>query len=364
MKTIGVCAALFLGSALSAYADEGDEKKGFLERFEEFRQALPFDLHGGAYLWHYEPLIGDTKNHSEIYFVYLTLDAKFDDFGFHFEPRWRDTPLRAFFQSNVWIQEAYVSWKVLDIEGFRPGTLKAGKIYTQFGRMWDGVFYGNLPYFDGLKLDPDLGLSLENAWEAGPSTTLNYSLQYFEEDGETNGSLPGRDTLSIPGAEQGPTAVARVAPTFKLGEGVSATVGVSAMFMKADLPTDDDKVRRLNVEASLMVGPVELFADYTHQKGHHVIGFPVAGPTSDENHYLMSGASWQVLPWLCPRVSYSVADYTEDTDIRQTMLLTGVNFAVHKHVTIMIEHVYWRQREPGSDETIDDSLNLVLYVNF
>ena len=370
MRHAAFSSAFLLATAFAAVAsadDEpkaGDEKKSFPERLEEFRQALPFDLHGGAYFWHYEPLIADAKNHTEIYYVFLTIDAKFDDVAFHFEPRWRDTPLRSFYQSNVWIQEAFVSWKIPEVEGFLPGTLKAGKVYTQFGRMWDGVFYGNLPYFDGLKLDPDLGISLENAWVADASTTLTYSLQYFEEDGETNGSLSGRDTLSVPGAEQGPTWVARVAPTFKLSETTSATLGVSALRMRADLPTGDDLVQRFNVEGALKVGSFEIFGEVTHQRGHHVIDFPVPGAVSDENLYVMSGASFQVLPWLKPRIAYSIADYSEDTDISQQMILTGADLAVHKHVTIMVEHVYWRQDEPGSDETLDRSLNLVLYVSF
>jgi hypothetical protein len=371
IRTPVMALVLCLAAASTAWADESkdekdqkDDKKSFLERFEEFRQAMPFDLHGGAYFWHYEPLIHDAKNHTEIYFIYLTFDVKFDDFAFHFEPRFRDTPLRPFFQSNTWVQEAYVSWKIPEVEGFHPGTLKAGKIYTQFGRMWDNVFYGNLPYFDGLKLDPDLGLSLENGYKVNDSTTINYSLQYFEEDGETNGSLQGRDTLSVAGAEQSSTFVARVAPTFKLSDDLTVTVGGSAMHMRADLPTNDDDVRRLNAEATVAYGPFEIFADYTHQRGHHVIDFPLPGVPSDENEYLMSGAAWQALPWLKPRVSYSISDYREDTKIKQSMLLAGADFALHKQLTLMLEYVYWRQEEPGSNETIDDSLNFVIYVNF
>ena len=373
-RTALTALVLCLAAAASAYADEAqddapkevktDEKRSFLERLEDFRQALPFDLHGGAYFWHYEPLIADAKNHTEIYFVHLNLDFKFDEFAFHFEPRFRDTPLRPFFQSNVWIQEAYVSWKIPEVEGFLPGTLKAGKIYTQFGRMWDNVFYGNLPYFDGLKLDPDLGLSLENAYKVDDSTTINYSVQYFEEDGETNGSLLGRDTLSVPGAEQSSTFVARIAPTIKLTQDLTVTPGISAMHMRADLPVDDDDVRRLNFEATVAYGPLEVFIDYTHQRGHHVVDFPVPGTPSNENEYLMSGAAFQALPWLRPRVSYSIADYREDTDIKQTLLMPAVDFMVHKQLTLMLEYVYWRQQEPGSDETIDDSLNFVIYVSF
>ena len=75
--------------------------------------------------------------------------------------------------------------------------LKAGKLYSQFGRFWDGVFYGNIPYFDGLKLDTDIGLSWEQHVQAGDAVAIDYSAQFFAQDGSTNGSLQGRDTLSI-----------------------------------------------------------------------------------------------------------------------------------------------------------------------
>src|SRR5262245_40783965 len=99
------------------------------------RDALPFDVHGGLWLWYYEPFLDGAKSNTEVYYANLVLDGKYEGWGFHFEPRFRDTPLRPFFTSNTWIQEAYLSW---DPAGEGGGTLKAGKVYSQFGRFWDG----------------------------------------------------------------------------------------------------------------------------------------------------------------------------------------------------------------------------------
>ena len=154
------------------------------EGLTEFLKHMPFDLHGGALLWSYTPFQEGVKNKAELYDAYLTFDVPFNDFGFHFEPRFRDSKLRPFFQSNVWVQEIYTSWKIPEIP---IGTLKAGKEYSRFGRFWDGSFFGNIPYFDGMKLDPDIGLSLENTVDMGHGLDLTYSAQYFVNDGGTNG---------------------------------------------------------------------------------------------------------------------------------------------------------------------------------
>src|SRR5690349_21613815 len=75
------------------------------------RDSLPFDVGGSFFLWHYHPFIDGADDLTEIYYASLTFDAHYDDFGIHFEPRFRDTKLRPFFESNFWIQELYMSWK-------------------------------------------------------------------------------------------------------------------------------------------------------------------------------------------------------------------------------------------------------------
>lgn len=335
------------------------QERTALQKWEAWRKDLPFTFNGGTFLWHYEPFIGGAKNHTEIYWVYLTLDFDFDQVGFHFEPMFRDTKLRPFFNSNVWIQEAYAHWKI-PWDGM--GVLKAGKIYGRFGRFWDNSFYGNIPYFDGTKLDPDLGLSWEVTHKIDDALSVETYLQYFEEDGETNGSLQGRDTLSLAGAEQGATWLVRAAPTYRLSDSVSVTLGVSAMAFKADLATGDEDVGRLGADVSLNAGPFSIFVDYAHQNGHHVTDFPVAGVTEDDIDWVMSGAAF-TWNWLMLRYNFSLGEYN-DTSRRELLHMPAVTLKVHRNLSLMVEYVHWRRMEPGTDETIDNSLNLVVYVSF
>ncbi len=329
------------------------------EVLKVLRESLPFDIGGGFLLWHYHPFLDNVDDNTEIYYANLVIDGHYDNFGIHFEPRFRDSKLRPFFESNFWVQELYMSWKPCpDSEG----VLKVGKVYSQFGRFWDGVFYGNIPYFDGLKLDPDLGLSWENRVKVGDATTVQYSAQFFDRDGETNGSLQGRDTLSI--AKERDVWVGRVAPTFAVGDSTSVTVGASAMHGEADLvgPASNSNFTRVNGEAAFTTGPFTVFGDFTHQNGNHVVDFPVPGADSDDIDYLMSGLAWTCKDWTF-RYNYSSGDY-QDEDIKEELHMPGVVWQFHPHLSLWLEYVYWTRADVGDDELVDRSLNLILYGSF
>ncbi|HTF89334.1 MAG TPA: hypothetical protein VK843_13060 [Planctomycetota bacterium] len=365
-RNLALSVSVFTTTALTevAFAQEPPAQKQPPTRDEMLawlKESLPFSIHGGVLMWHYQPLdLSHTDPNSEIYYANLLFDTKFDDrFGYHFEPRFRDTKLRPFFESNIWIQENYLSFRPCGEDG---GVLKAGKIYTQFGRFWDGVFYGNIPYFDGLKLDPDIGLSWEQRVKASETVAVDWSAQFFAQDGATNGSLQNRDTLSV--GTQRNIGVVRVAPTFEFSEKTSATVGVSAMRFEADLPapTNDGNVTRLNAEAALTVGPFTVFGDYTHQQGDHVVDFPVVGSNSRDIDYLMSGLSYQKGDFTL-RYSYSYADYS-DVDVKEDLHLPRVEYKVNSHLSIWLEYVYWNRDTDGHNTIQDRSLNLILYGSF
>ena len=323
------------------------------------KESIPFDIHGGILLWSYKPFMDGAESNSEIYYANLLLDTSFEKFGYHFETRLRYTKLRPYFESNIWIQENYLSWSPAGKEG---GMLKVGKIYSQFGRFWDGTFYGNIPYFDGLKLDPDIGLSWENHVTPTETIGLDYSVQYFAQDGATNGSLQGRDTLSI-GTERN-VLVARVAPTFKLADDINATIGVSGMHFDADLnaPAANSDVTRGNAEASLSIGDLTIFGDFTHQHGNHVVNFPVPGSASSDIDYLMSGVSYDWNDFTF-RFSYSYGDY-KDEDVKQDLLLPGIVYRVNKNLSLWLEYVYWNNDASGTDTIADRSINVIIYASF
>jgi hypothetical protein len=351
-----------------------ERPKNLDEKLEDFRKSLPFDMHGGAYLYYYQPFVGTAKNDMQLYAAWLTLDAKADDFGFHWEERFRDTPLRPFFQSNIWDQEIYGSWNTPELPGLGSlGTLKMGKEYTRYGHFWDGSFYGNVLYFDGFKLDPEYGFSLENSRKLGDFCTLEYDLQFFIEDGRTNGSLgggasgsPPRDTIgdTSAGGRRRNDVIARVAPIFHLGADVDLTVGLSVQDFRADFTgaAQDDKVNRYGPEAELKIGSVTMFGEYDKQRGSAVPNDPLGGPPSRDNAFWWAGIEY-TWSFLTLRYNWSEAIY-RDSRLRETLHNPGVVFALQKHVSLWFEWMYWRQDPPGHASTFDNSLNVVLDLHF
>jgi hypothetical protein len=311
-------------------------------------------LSGGIYIWYYQPFLDDAKYFAEPYAAWLSLVGSFGDFGVYFEPRWRNTPLRGFFFSNVWIQEAYGRWTT------PAGTLKLGKLYTRLGRFWDGSFYGNLPYFDGLKLDTDMGLSFEGVQKLSDLFSLDYAVQYLLIDGQTNGSLVGRDTLSQPGARQRHQGVARIAAKITPMELLAVTIGASGQVYQADFDAvDDEIVVRVNGEAEVKVGPVGVWLDFTKQlSGRAVLDYPAVGAGSEDVIWVWTGAyfDWR---WLSLRYNFSWVDY-QDADITEMFHHPGATIAVHDNISILAEYVFWKS---GPSE-FDNSLNLILYGSF
>lgn len=73
-------------------------------------------------------------------------------------------------------------------------------------------------------------------------------------DGGTNGSLQDRDTLSVPGARQRNSLVARVVPGYRFSPWGRFVLGVSGQQFQADFDdvrARDDAVTRWNVEAEV-----------------------------------------------------------------------------------------------------------------
>src|ERR1019366_1019745 len=117
-----------------------------------------------------QPLeLAGAKNNLSLFFANLVVDAKSGIWGLHVEPRFRDTKLRGFFGGTSWAQEVYAS-----VSLNRETTLKVGKEYSHFGLFWDNSFYGNVQVYDGLKLDPDYGLSLEGGYATAEQAGLRY----------------------------------------------------------------------------------------------------------------------------------------------------------------------------------------------
>jgi hypothetical protein len=330
--------------------------------------AFEAEVGGGLILYYYQPLEGDGDNFFEIFEARLRLDARFDIYRLHITPRFRNTKERAFFPGISWVEEAYAAAQLGPVE------IKVGKVYRQFGRFWDNSFYGNAQEYDGLKLDPNHGVSIEGALGAEESFGLAFFAQYFIVDGTTNYSLPDRDTVSIPGARRRNQLVGRVEPFLKLSEQTTIKLGVSGeYFQAADLPgfgTED--VARLGVDATFAYSGLTLWAEYIAQLGRHVVGFPYAsipadgsepavpGRSSDEVHYLMLGGELE-LGRFTLRYNFNSGDYTE-VDYAETRHVPGVQVSLEEHLFVLLEWAYAQKHEGDADsEVLDNSLNLTIH---
>jgi len=177
------------------------------------------DIHGGAWLFYWQPFgvstdpvgkarglagIPDEGAFFRMHQAHLNFDGSFGDFGLFFNGNIRDTKMREFYAGTAWVEEGYVYYK-------NPKAyIKIGKSYSRFGLFWDNSFYGNVHFYDGIKLDPNYGISIEGSVGKETGFRLGYYGQYFIVDGRTNGSYVGRDTISIPNARRRNIAVARL----------------------------------------------------------------------------------------------------------------------------------------------------------
>ena len=232
-------------------------------------------LGGGVLLWYYQPIsVTGVENNVSVFFANIILDGKWGIFGLHLEPRFRDTKLRPFFDGPVWLQEAYASIDLGDAT-----ELRIGKTYSHLGLFWDNSFYGNVQVYDGLKLDPDYGLSLAGTLgKKDDLLGLGWWAQYFVIDGGTNVSLEGRDTISIPGAHRRNQGILRAEPRLHFGPATIALGASGEFFQASDLPGyGTQNVWRVAGDAKLTVGNLGVWGEVSYQDGRSVTAFPIAG---------------------------------------------------------------------------------------
>jgi len=322
-----------------------------------------FSIGGGLILYYYQPTSGDGDNNISVFFANLLLDGKWENFGLHVEPRLRDSKLRSYFDGPAWLQEAYGSANV------GPVTVKLGKSYKRLGLFWDNSFYGNVQVYDGLKLDPNYGISVEG--QLGDALGVDFSAQFFPVDGGSNVSLANRDTLYIPGARRRNAVVGRVAPSYRFSEAGSAHVGVSAEHFTADLPAGEEGVTRVAGEAKLTLGTFGAWAEVLVQDGRHVTDFPYAGSaatppvpgrSSGDNRYVLAGAEYGIGP-VTLRYNISYGDY-HDVDVTELMHVPAVGFAANSHLSLLAEYVHWTRDTNEGDVDVDKSLNVTLNGHF
>ncbi len=325
---------------------------------------------GGALLWYYQPFIPQTKNNIEVFFANIVLDGHAGNFGLHLEPRFRESKLRPFFAAPVWIQEAYGSYEAGGTDSSL--TVKAGKVYSHFGLFWDNSFYGNVQVYDGLKLTPNYGLSLEGQARAGALGGKAYA-QYFVIDGHTNVSLPGRETFSIDGAHRRNETDLRLEPQVAFGAS-TLTLGLSGQYLQADLPTGKHDVFREAADLTYAFAGLTLWGEATFQQGQSVSDFPIAGTPATATtpaipgqasrtvRYALAGGQYAAGAFTA-RYVFSRGDYA-DLDVTETLQVPSVGVSLGEHLALLGELVLWRRHAPGADTWVDRSFNVTLYAHF
>lgn len=319
-------------------------------------------LNGGIALYLYQP----TNGWDNQFWIYTNLrfQARWDRFGLYFEPRLSNEKMRSYYDSLGWVHQAYLFYEL------EPFSLKIGKLYKQVGLFWDNTFYGNIQVYEGLKFDPNNGLSLEANFGKRFGTAV--WAQYFVIDGHTNSSLVGRDTISIAGARRRNIFAGRVQPFFPLAERSRLEFGLSGEHFTADLPEESNSVQRIAADVKLTWAGFGMWGEVLHQFGSNVTAYPytgdpaatppVPGRSSANNTYLLAGAEYTLGP-VTLRYNLSLARYG-DLFVQEVLHLPGVGIALHEHVSFLAEYAVWNQFTPERTIDYDHSLNLTLIGHF
>jgi len=340
-----------------------------LAPIQRYKDELEVDIGGGLILLYVQPLRKGYDNLYEVFEGRLRLDARYGRFLVHVTPRFRNTKERDFFPGISWVEEGYIGVE------FGPAIVKTGKVYRQFGRFWDNSFIGNLQY-DGLKLDMNHGISLEGILGKKERAGLGFALQYFIIDGTTNYSLPGRDTVAIPGARRRNQIVGRVEPFYQLTDTINVKLGLSGEYFEAHLPdpTGKQDVTRFAVDTTLTAGGFSFWAEYTKQLGRHVTAFPILptpavgavparpGRSSDNNNYYLVGGEY-TYSLLTARFNFSLSDYTE-VDVKELRYVPGLSVTLNAHFMALLEYQRVKSQLPGRDRLDDSSLYVTLHAKF
>lgn len=360
--------------AAEAQAEPPADPKAEPEPKPEPKTLQPkIDLHGGAWLFWYQPFnIPGEKPFLRMHFAHLNFDGSIGDFGLFFNANARDTKMREFYEGTAWLEEAYFYYKNPYI------TVKLGKVYSRLGLFWDNSFYGSVYFYDGLKLAPENGVSLEGSVGQEKGFRLGYYGQYFLVDGRTNGSFVGRDTISIPGARRRNQAVLRAEPAYFWAKDISLTVGLSGSYFQADMPepVGPKDVFRMAGDLNLNLRAVSIWADFTRQIGESVSAYPIlptpangtspatAGRASGHNDYVLAGGEVHLWKFFA-RYNFSAVFY-RDVGITELMHQPGIELRMNDYLQVLAEYARWSQRSDtaGVIKRFDNTLAVTMHGYF
>ena len=338
-------------------------------QFWKAAHSLPITL--GAHNWFHANQDGPAPSGYGVpglrgtYFWFVDLDPRLkldtrsvDAVGAHVEFRFRESPdkFRSFIKHRYWFYEAY---GYVDTPAVR---IKAGQIWKRFGLDWDNSWWGDVQYFDGLKLDTAYGLSWENTWKPAARFKVDSFVQYFGQEANVSGSLGGANTQSIAGAHERNLGVIRVVPTWQLSHSSSIAVGLSGLTGDVHFPpgvAPDTTQRAWAADATYTVGGLSVFAEFDRSFGvlnptHYISGGP-----SDAVTDTLAGIAYRYGP-VTYRFDYSSGRAAHPTG-HQHIWIPGVTIALSKSTNLYAEYVYWDGKNRlGQHSVLENGYQLVL----
>jgi len=314
----------------------------------------PVRFGGDVYLYQYVPTdVPGAQPKFELYAFSALVDGRHGPWGFHADYRFRTTKLRSFFPGNTWLQEGYVSYAT------RLGQIRVGDFYRRVGLNWDGSFFGNIEYFDGLMLDPEFGVGFEGDHKFTNRLGADYSVQYFSTDARVNGSLPGRDFVSEPGAHAKNDITMRFAPVWNFDRRMSLAVGSS--FAKGSIDRDNgphNERTQAAADATLKIGPWTAYGEILRQTVNGIVVLPPQDAT-----YALVGTRW-THGRFAPRLNFSQGDYHGLNGRREYIIQPGITVELADGFSFIYEYDFWRSVTASNAATLDRSLNFVLHYHF
>jgi hypothetical protein len=283
-------------------------------------------------------------------------------FGFHAEGRARDqTKFAPYYDSKVWLYEGY-AWMHVGV-----GAMKAGSIWKRFGVDGDGTWWGNVPYYDGIKYDPDWGFSWERVHAQDPDSPSAFYLdtyaQFFVKDDGKNGSAPGADAESAPALHEKNTFVARVVPTWHLDAHTTVAVGLSGLTgtIRHDRGAGrDERIDQGALDATISWCGLKAFGECIVGEGAQNPQHYVTGGPSDAFRDVAAGIEWK-LGGITPRVAWSRGEYRHPGG-HQTVFDVGLQIELTKFLELYLEYVRWDQQADGGPKVVaEDGFEIVLH---
>ncbi|MBB5032004.1 hypothetical protein [Prosthecobacter vanneervenii] len=288
------------------------------------------------------------------YYYYVQIDPLWytggkwvQSMGLHADMRFREgRAFRSTMSPVFWPFEAY-AWAETT-----AGVFKAGQLRRRLGIEWDGSFYGNVAYYDGFKLNSDIGVSWEHTFWLRPKFSIESTAQFFfREDGISSG-LSGADTESTSAFRLQNNAVFRVVPTWWISRTSSLALGLTGSIAqaKAQLPGYRDHALSLwGIDLTYTRGRFKTFAEVLQRNGAVNPTRYVSGGMSTRTTDFIVGTSYATGPvtW---RMAYS-AGYDAHPGGRQFMFVPGVTIALTQNIDLYLEYVKWRVTNPIAGST-------------